>query len=222
MIPLPHWLVEVWLQNHSTDKDYPWKQKILLSLEIYRPYWSSALQEETLTKLTLSLYFIWTFVFIQQLHELYKGFVDGNFEATGSQGRRFDSDSSTVPHPLSVRAVALIRIPIKPRATIVFPLISIPNWSEEGRGRVRFLPEGLRPIQIWQRDANFQFSMTFNFNNFLCFSNIWNNLSNFSYLVCISCEIFICCQFNMGAQSTIIVSAWFAHILQILLRICSI
>ena len=45
---------------------------------------------------------------------------------------------------------------------------------------------------IWQRDANFQFSMTFNFTIFLCFSNIRNHLSNFSYLVCISCKIFIC------------------------------
>ena len=48
-----------------------------------------------------------------------------------------------------------------------------------------------RPDAIWQRDANFQFSMTFNFNIFQCFSNIWNHLSNFSYLVCISCKIFI-------------------------------
>jgi hypothetical protein len=48
-----------------------------------------------------------------------------------------------------------------------------------------------RPDAIWQRDANFQFSMTFNFNIFLCFSNIRNHLSNFSYLVCISCKIFI-------------------------------
>jgi hypothetical protein len=48
-----------------------------------------------------------------------------------------------------------------------------------------------RPDAIWQRDANFQFSMTFNFNIFQCFSNISNNLSNFSYLVCISCKIFI-------------------------------
>jgi hypothetical protein len=48
-----------------------------------------------------------------------------------------------------------------------------------------------RPDAIWQRDANFQFSMTFNFNIFQCFSNIRNHLSNFSYLVCISCKIFI-------------------------------
>jgi hypothetical protein len=48
-----------------------------------------------------------------------------------------------------------------------------------------------RPDAIWQRDANFQFSMTFNFNIFLCFSNIRNHLTNFSYLVCISCKIFI-------------------------------
>jgi hypothetical protein len=40
-------------------------------------------------------------------------------------------------------------------------------------------------------DANFQFSMTFNFNIFQCFSNIRNHLSNFNYLVCISCKIFI-------------------------------
>jgi hypothetical protein len=33
--------------------------------------------------------------------------------------------------------------------------------------------------------------MTFNFNIFQCFSNIRNHLSNFSYLVCISCKIFI-------------------------------
>jgi hypothetical protein len=33
--------------------------------------------------------------------------------------------------------------------------------------------------------------MTFNFNIFQCFSNISNHLSNFSYLVCISCKIFI-------------------------------
>jgi hypothetical protein len=43
-----------------------------------------------------------------------------------------------------------------------------------------------RPDAIWQRDANFQFSMTFNFNIFLCFSNIRNHISNFSYLVWIS------------------------------------
>jgi hypothetical protein len=35
-------------------------------------------------------------------------------------------DSSTVSH----------RIPIKHRAPIVFPLISIPNWSDEGRGSI--------------------------------------------------------------------------------------
>jgi hypothetical protein len=33
--------------------------------------------------------------------------------------------------------------------------------------------------------------MTFNFNIFQCFSNIRNHLSNFSYLVGISCKIFI-------------------------------
>jgi hypothetical protein len=48
-----------------------------------------------------------------------------------------------------------------------------------------------RPDAIWRRDANFQFSMTFNFNIFQCFSNIRNHLSNFSYLVCISCKMFI-------------------------------
>jgi hypothetical protein len=40
-------------------------------------------------------------------------------------------------------------------------------------------------------NANFQFSMTFTFTIFLCFSNILNHLSNFNYLVCISCKIFI-------------------------------
>jgi hypothetical protein len=45
-----------------------------------------------------------------------------------------------------------------------------------------------RQDAIWQHDANFQFSMTFNFNIFQCFSNIRNHLSNFSYLVCISCK----------------------------------
>jgi hypothetical protein len=49
-----------------------------------------------------------------------------------------------------------------------------------------------RPDAIWQRDANFQFSVTFNFNIFLCFSNIPTPLKQFfSYLVCISCKIFI-------------------------------
>ena len=52
-------------------------------------------------------------------------------------------------------------------------------------------PGPYRPDAIGQRDANFQFSMTFNFNIFQCFSNIRNHLSNFSYLVCISCKIFI-------------------------------
>ena len=47
-----------------------------------------------------------------------------------------------------------------------------------------------RPNAIWQRDANFQFSITFNFNIFQCFSNIRNHLSNFCCLVCISCKIF--------------------------------
>jgi hypothetical protein len=35
-----------------------------------------------------------------------------------------------------------------------------------------------------------QFSITFNFTIFLCFSNIRNHLSNFNYLVYISCKIF--------------------------------
>ena len=48
-----------------------------------------------------------------------------------------------------------------------------------------------------QRDANFQFSMKFNFNIFLCFSNIRNHLSNFNYLVCISCKIFNRSQFYL-------------------------
>jgi hypothetical protein len=48
-----------------------------------------------------------------------------------------------------------------------------------------------RPDAIHHRDANFQFSMTFKFSIFLCFSNIRNHLSNFSYLVCICCKIFI-------------------------------
>ena len=48
-----------------------------------------------------------------------------------------------------------------------------------------------RPDAIRQRDANFQFSMTLNFTIFLCFSNIRNHLSNFSYLVGINCKIFI-------------------------------
>jgi hypothetical protein len=39
--------------------------------------------------------------------------------------------------------------------------------------------------------------MTFNFNIFQCFSNIRNHLSNFSYLVCISCKIFICWRFYL-------------------------
>jgi hypothetical protein len=61
-----------------------------------------------------------------------------------------------------------------------FQTISLLAWCERDR-----------PDAIWQRDANFQFSMTFNFNIFQCFSNIRNHLSNFSYLVCISCKIFI-------------------------------
>jgi hypothetical protein len=39
-------------------------------------------------------------------------------------------------------------------------------------------------------NATFLFSMTFNFNIFQCFSNIRDYLSNFSYLVCISCKNF--------------------------------
>jgi hypothetical protein len=54
-----------------------------------------------------------------------------------------------------------------------------------------------RPDAIRQRDANFQFSMTFNFTIFLCFSNIRNHLSNFNYLVCISCKIFNRSQFYL-------------------------
>jgi hypothetical protein len=46
-------------------------------------------------------------------------------------------------------------------------------------------------------NANFQFSMAFNFNIFLCFSNIRNHLSNLSYLVCISCKIFIRSRFYL-------------------------
>jgi hypothetical protein len=58
-----------------------------------------------------------------------------------------------------------------------------------------------RPDAIWQRDANFQFSMTFNFNIFQCFSNIRNHLSNFSYLVCISCKIFIRWRFYLFVKT---------------------
>jgi hypothetical protein len=61
--------------------------------------------------------------------------------------------------------------------------------------RVKRIAWDSRPIQtadaIWQCDANFQFSMTFNFNIFQCFSNIRKHLSNFSYLVCLSCKFFI-------------------------------
>jgi hypothetical protein len=64
------------------------------------------------------------------------------------------------------------------------------NWDENNKGPYR-------PDAIWQRDANFQFSMTFNFAIFLCFSNIRNHLNNFSYLVCISCKIFIRWRFYM-------------------------
>jgi hypothetical protein len=39
--------------------------------------------------------------------------------------------------------------------------------------------------------------MTFNFNIFQYFSNIRNHLSNFSYLVCISCKIFISRRFYL-------------------------
>jgi hypothetical protein len=45
--------------------------------------------------------------------------------------------------------------------------------------------------RTWFGNATFRFSMAFNFNNFLCFSNIRNHLSNFSYFVCISGKIFI-------------------------------
>ena len=41
------------------------------------------------------------------------------------------------------------------------------------------------------RIFNFQWHLNVIFNIFLCFSNIRNHLSNFSYLVCISCKIFI-------------------------------
>jgi hypothetical protein len=36
------------------------------------------------------------------------------------------------------QSIIRYRIPIKPRAPIVFPLISIPNWSDEGRGRYTY------------------------------------------------------------------------------------
>jgi hypothetical protein len=51
----------------------------------------------------------------------------------------------------------------------------------------------LRPIQTGRDSAitRREFSMTFNFNIFLCFSNIRNHLSNFCYLVCIYCKMFI-------------------------------
>ena len=69
------------------------------------------------------------------------------------------------------------------------------NEKFASREKIRKWKTGIkgpyRPNAIWQRDANFQFSMTFNFNIFQCFSNIRNHLSNFSYLVCISCKIFI-------------------------------
>ena len=47
-------------------------------------------------------------------------------------------------------------------------------------------------------NANFQFSMTFNFNIFLCFLNIRNLLKAIlANLVCISCKIFIRWQFYL-------------------------
>ena len=52
--------------------------------------------------------------------------------------------------------------------------------------------QALRSIQTGRDLARRrEFSMTFNFNIFQCFSNIRNHLSNFSYLICISCKIFI-------------------------------
>jgi hypothetical protein len=63
--------------------------------------------------------------------------------------------------------------------------------DDESRPVCMDLKGPYRPDANWQRDANFQFSMTFNFNIFQCFSNIRNHLSNFSYSVCISCKIFI-------------------------------
>jgi hypothetical protein len=60
------------------------------------------------------------------------------------------------------------------------------NSLVENRLKGPYRLDAIRPC-----DANFQFSMTFNFTIFLCFSNIRNHLSNFSYLACISCKIFI-------------------------------
>jgi hypothetical protein len=52
--------------------------------------------------------------------------------------------------------------------------------------------QALRSIQTGRDLATRrEFSMTFNFNIFQCFSNIRNHLSNFSYLICISCKNFI-------------------------------
>jgi hypothetical protein len=46
-----------------------------------------------------------------------------------------------------------------------------------------------------------EFSMTFTFTIFLCFSNILSHLSNFSYLVCMSCKIFIRWRFYLFLKS---------------------
>ena len=75
----------------------------------------------------------------------------------------------------------------------LFAKCSLPKKSRrvvESRPVCMDLKGPYRPDAIRQRDANFQFSMPFNFTIFLCFSNIRNHLSNFNYLVYISCKIF--------------------------------
>ena len=72
------------------------------------------------------------------------------------------------------------------------------NWNLVGGNGMKIISDLQGPFMqgpyrldaIRHCDANFQFSMTFNLTIFLCLSNIWNHLSNFSYLACIYCKIF--------------------------------
>jgi hypothetical protein len=63
-------------------------------------------------------------------------------------------------------------------------------WNDNMREKRANAKGPYRLDAIRHCDANFQFSMTFNFTIFLCFSNIRNHLSNFSYLTCIPSKNF--------------------------------
>jgi hypothetical protein len=91
-------------------------------------------------------------------------------------------------------------VKIKPKSNggVAWELAATRTWLAVLKGHVTpkltVLFLCLKVHTDWTRSSlrrEFSISMTFNFTIFLCFSNIRNHLSNFSYLACISCKICI-------------------------------